>query len=100
MQMMRHDDPQRSDRLGVRRAWSADRRAGRGKVLEARIAVDFLRRPWKMVIRVDQMRIERHDDSQRSGRLAVTQPVHPPEPAYAPPRPSRRPQPSHIPARD
>ena len=25
-----------------------------------------------MVIRVDQMRIERHDDSQRSGRLAVT----------------------------
>ena len=25
-----------------------------------------------MVIRVDQMRMERHDDSQRSGRLAMT----------------------------
>ena len=30
-----------------------------------------------MLIRVDQMRMERHHDSQRSGRLAVTQPVPP-----------------------
>ena len=45
MQMMRHDDRQRSDWLGVRRASSADRRAGRGKVHEARIAVDFSESP-------------------------------------------------------
>ena len=32
----------------------------------------FLSRPWKMVIRVDQMPMKRHDDSQHSGRLAVT----------------------------
>ena len=31
-----------------------------------------------MVIRVDQMRMERHHDSQRSSRLAVTQPMYPP----------------------
>ena len=36
---------QRSDWLGVRRASSADRRAGRGKVHEARIAVDFSESP-------------------------------------------------------
>ena len=29
---------------------------------------------------VRRMRLERHDDSQRSGRLAVTQPVHPTPP--------------------
>ena len=32
----------------------------------------FLSRPRKMVIRVDQMRMERHHDSQRSDRLALT----------------------------
>ena len=32
----------------------------------------FLSRPRKMVIRVDQTRMERHHDSQRSGRLAMT----------------------------
>ena len=45
MRMMRHDDRQRSE--GVRRASSADRRAGRAKVHEAgevRIAVDLRRR--------------------------------------------------------
>ena len=72
MQMTRHDHRQRSDRLGVRHASSADRRAGRGNVHETRIAVDFLSRPGKMVIRVDQMRMERYHDSQRSGRLAMT----------------------------
>ena len=69
MRMMRHDDRQRSE--GVKRASSADRRAGRGKVHEARIAVDFLSRPWKMVIRVDQMPMERHHDSQRRDRWPV-----------------------------
>ena len=45
MQMTRHDHRQRSDRLGVRHASSADRRAGRGNVHEARIAVDFSESP-------------------------------------------------------
>ena len=45
MQMTRHDHRQRSDRLGVRHASSADRRAGRGNVHETRIAVDFSESP-------------------------------------------------------
>ena len=32
----------------------------------------FLSRPWKMVTRVDQMRMERHHDSQRGDPLAMT----------------------------
>ena len=39
MRMMRHDDRQRSE--GLRCASSADHRAWRGKVHQARIAVDF-----------------------------------------------------------
>ena len=101
MQMTRHDHRQRSDRLGVRHASSADRRAGRGNVHETSAPkppprapllahpvrssrslsqsdrllespLTFLSRPRKMVIRVDQMRMERHHDRQRSDRLALT----------------------------
>ena len=73
MQMTRHDDRQRSDRLGVRHASSADRRAGRGNVHEARIAVDLSCAGHHSTdSRFDGSAMRRHDDSQRSGRLAVT----------------------------
>ena len=70
MQMTRHDDRQRSDLLGVRHASSADRRAGRGNVHEARIAVDLSCAGHHSTdSRFDGSAMKRHEDSQHSGRL-------------------------------
>ena len=72
MVMRRDGDSERSDRL-VTRATSTVCTAGRGKVHEARIAVDVsCAGPHTSSSRFNGSVMKRHDDSQRGDRLAVT----------------------------
>ena len=69
--MKRHDDSQLRGRL-VTRATSTVCTAGRGKVHEARIAVDVsCAGPHTSSSRFNGSVMKRHDDSQRSGRWPV-----------------------------
>ena len=72
--VMRDDTSQRSHRLAVTQPVHPTTTTTRSPRTAARpeSPLTFLSRPRKMVIRVDQMRMERHHDSQRSGRLAIT----------------------------
>ena len=72
MPMERHDDRQRSDR-SVTRATSTVCAAGRGKVHEAKIAVDVsCAGPHTSNSRFNGSVMKRHDDTQPGDRLAVT----------------------------
>ena len=79
MVMRRDGDSERSDLL-VTRATSTVCRAGRGKVHEARIAVDVsCAGPHTSSSRFNGSVMKRHDDSQRSDELPVTF-AHPGDP--------------------